>query len=260
MIINEKVKFMLPLKDLDNIYVVADFDRTITNGNSKTSWSILANSDLVPKSYIEERQALYDYYRPIEISDTIDINEKIQKMKEWYQKHIALFVKYKIREEIFEKAATDLRIMEFRHGAKEFVEFLHKNKVPLIIISAGVGNFIETFFKYNNCYYDNVYISSNRIIFKNRIAVGVEENIIHSLNKNEISLPESASKKLVDRNGVVLLGDQVSDLNMVHNSKHEFVINVGFQTNDCPLEIMTSNFDIVCEKDDDYNKVKDILF
>ena len=197
MIINEKVKSMLPLKDLDNIYVVADFDRTITNGNSKTSWSILANSDLVPKSYIEERQALYDYYRPIEISDTIDINEKMQKMKEWYQKHIALFVKYKIREEIFEKAATDLRIMEFRHGAKEFIEFLHKNNIPLIIISAGVGNFIETFFKYNNCYYDNVYMSSNKIIFKNRIAVGVEENIIHGLNKNEISLPESVSKKIV---------------------------------------------------------------
>ena len=153
-----------------------------------------------------------------------------------------------------------MRKSKKRNTTKEFIEFLHKNNIPLIIISAGVGNFIETFFKYNNCYYDNVYMSSNKIIFKNRIAVGVEENIIHSLNKNEISLPESVSKKIVDRNGVVLLGDQISDLNMVHDSKHEFVINVGFQANDCPLEIMTSNFDIVCEKDDDYNKVKDILF
>ena len=260
MIINERVKSIIPLKDLDNIYVVADFDRTITNGNSKTSWSILANSDLVPKSYIEERQVLYDYYRPIEISDTIDIDEKMGKMKEWYQKHIALFIKYKISEEIFEKAANDLRIMEFRHGAKEFIEFLHKNSIPLIIISAGIGNFIETFFRSNNCYYDNVYISSNKIIFKNGIAVGVEDNIIHSLNKNEVSLPKSISKKLVGRNGVILLGDQVSDLNMVDGSKHDFVINVGFQANDCPLEIMTSNFDIVCEKNDDYNKVKNILF
>ena len=54
MIIKEKIKNSLPIKYLDDIYVVADFDRTITNGNSKTSWSILANSDLVPKIYKQE--------------------------------------------------------------------------------------------------------------------------------------------------------------------------------------------------------------
>lgn len=260
MIIKEKIKNSLPIKYLDDIYVVADFDRTITNGNSKTSWSILANSDLVPKIYKQERQALYDYYRPIEISDTIDINTKMKKMKEWYEKHINLFIKYQISEEIFEKAANDLRIMEFRHGAKKFIEFLYRNDIPLIIISAGVGNFIETFFRYNNCYYDNVYISSNKIIFKDNIAFGVEENIIHSLNKNEVSLPEDISKKINDRNSVILLGDQVSDLNMIDDSRHKSVIKIGFQTNNCKLENLTSCFDIVCEKEDDYNKLKDILF
>lgn len=44
MIINSEIKSLLPIKDLDNVYVVTDFDRTITNGNSKTSWSILASS------------------------------------------------------------------------------------------------------------------------------------------------------------------------------------------------------------------------
>ena len=60
MYINEKIKNILPLKNYNDIYVVADFDRTITKRNSKTSWSILANSNLVDKSYIEERQQLYD--------------------------------------------------------------------------------------------------------------------------------------------------------------------------------------------------------
>ena len=77
MIINRKGKDSLPIHKLDNLYVVADFDRTITNGSSKTSWSILANSDLVPKSYISERQTLYDYYRPIEVSDTVDYSYKL---------------------------------------------------------------------------------------------------------------------------------------------------------------------------------------
>ena len=186
MIINSEIKSLLPIKDLDNVYVVTDFDRTITNGNSKTSWSILANSDLVPKSYVKERQELYDYYRPIEISETVDYSFRMKSMKDWFQKHIELFVKYKISEEIFEEAATNLQVMEFRPYAKEFIEFLHKNNISLIIISAGIGNFIESFLKHNNCYYDNIYISSNKIIFKDGIAVGVGENIIHSFNKTSI--------------------------------------------------------------------------
>lgn len=145
MIINPKVKENLPINNLDDLYVVADFDRTITNGNSKTSWSILANSNLVPKTYVSERQTLYDYYRPIEVSDTIDYSYKLLMMKEWFQKHIELFVKYKISKEVFEEAATNLRIMEFRPYAREFIEFLHKKNIPLIIISAGIGNFIESF-------------------------------------------------------------------------------------------------------------------
>ena len=260
MFIKEKVKNFLPLKNLNTFYVVADFDRTITNGNSQTSWSILAHSNLVSKSYIQERQALYDYYRPIEISETIDINTKMNLIKEWYKKHISLFVKYQITEEIFEKSDTDLRIMQFRPGAKEFIEFLYKNNIPLIVISAGIGNFIESFFKHNNCYFDNVYISSNKIIFQNGIAVGVEDNIIHSFNKNEVSLPKYILEKLKDKNNVILLGDQLSDLNMVDSSQHNLVINIGFQSDDYPLETLTSNYDIVCESKDDYTTLKNLLF
>jgi len=37
MFINKNIDKLLPFKDLNNIYVVADFDRTITKGNNKTS-------------------------------------------------------------------------------------------------------------------------------------------------------------------------------------------------------------------------------
>ena len=141
MFISDTVKNSLPFQDLNNVYIVADFDRTITTGNSQASWSILANSDLVPKSYVEERQKLYEKYRPIELDETMDFKLRTQLIKEWFQKHIELFVKYQISEEIFEKAATNLRVLEFRPGAKEFLSFLNENQIPLIIISAGIGNF-----------------------------------------------------------------------------------------------------------------------
>ena len=262
MIIEEKVKKYIPIKDLSNLYVVADFDRTITNGSSKTSWSILSESPLVPKEYKKERQVFYDYYRPIEIDESLDYEYKSSKMKEWYEKHISLFVKYKITEEIFKNAATDLRIMEFRPGAKEFIKFLYDNSIPLIIISAGIGNFIETFLHLNNCYYNNIYVSSNKIIFKNGIAVGVDKNIIHSLNKNEVSLPDNIKNKLANRKNVLLLGDQISDLRMVDKDKHDIVYTNCFlcEENKKELNNIRKEFDIVCEIGDNYFDLKNILF
>ena len=260
MIINSNVKGLLPLNDLDNLYVVADFDRTITSGNSNTSWSIIANSNLVPKKYITERQILYDYYRPIEVSDTVSYAYKLQMMKEWFQKHIELFVKYKISKQVFEESTIDLNIMEFRPYAKEFIEFLYKNNVPLIIISAGIGNFIENFLQNNECYYNNIYISSNRIVFKDDVAIGVNENIIHSLNKSEVYLPNEVLETIKNRNNVILLGDQVGDLNMVNRNNHKSVISIGFLTPDSSKETMISNFDIVCENHENYEDVKKLVF
>ena len=262
MFIKNEIKPLLPFKYLSNIYVVADFDRTITNGSSKTSWSILSDSPYVPKTYVEERQTLYNHYRPIELDESMDFNLRASLIKEWFQKHIELFVKYKMSEDIFKNAATDLRIMEFRPGAKEFITFLHENNIPLIIISAGIGNFIETFLSLNDCYFDNVYVSSNKIIFKDGIAVGVGENIIHSLNKNEVSLPKDISKRLEGRKEVILLGDQISDLKMCDKSKHDMVYTTCFLTDEGKdnLEKIKANFDIVCEFNDDYYNLKNEIF
>lgn len=262
MFINSEAKSLFPIKDLSNLYIAADFDKTITNGSSKTSWSVLSNSDFMPDSYIEERWALYNKYRPIELDTSLPFEYRLKMMKEWFQKHIELFVKFQVTEEIFEKAATDLRVMEFRPGAKEFITFLHENNIPLIIISAGIGNFIETFLKVHNCLFDNVYVVSNKVIFKDGIATGVDKNIIHSLNKNEVSLPDEITQKLENRQQVILLGDQVDDLNMVDKTAHDSVLTIGFVSEDNSdyISDLISNFDIVCDNEEDYTVLQKLLF
>lgn len=265
MYIKDFVKELLPIQDFNTLYVVADFDKTITSGSSLTSWSVLAGTDLVPEEYSVERDRLYNIYRPIEVDDSLPFDYRMKMMFEWFRAHIELFVKYKMTEEVFEKAATDLRVMKFRTGAQEFLTFLWENKIPLIIISAGIGNFIEAFLKKHNCYFDNIYVSSNKILFENGIAVGVGENIIHSFNKNEVSLPSEIASKLKGRNQVLLLGDQTSDLNMVDRNLHDSVITIGFEPDDpndpCnSLEDFQAGFDIVCEPHEDYTDLKKILF
>lgn len=265
MYIKDFVKKLLPIQNLDNLYVVADFDRTITAGSSLTSWSVLADTNLVPEEYSIERHRLYEIYRPIEVNTSLPFKYRMKMMDEWFRAHIQLFVTYKMTEEAFEKAATDLRVMEFRTGAQEFLKFLYENHIPLIIISAGIGNFIEAFLKNYDCYFDNIYVSSNKVLFENGIAVGVGENVIHSFNKNEVSLPPKVKDKLKGRNQVLLLGDQTSDLNMVNKSLHDSVITIGFEPDDpndpCnSLEDFQAGFDIVCEPHENYIDLKKILF
>lgn len=89
----------------DSIYVLTDFDRTITVGNSESSWSILSKSNMVPREYVEERQKFFDYYRPFEINEKLDYETKNKLMTEWWNKHIGLFIKYQLSEEVINSAA-----------------------------------------------------------------------------------------------------------------------------------------------------------
>ena len=249
-------------KNLNNLYVVADFDRTITDGNSNTSLAVLANSNIAPKEYIEERNKLYNYYRPIEIDPNIPFDEKYTLMEEWFKKHFELLVSYKTKESNYRDILIDSNLMYFRSGAKEFIEFLHKNNIPLIIISAGIGNIIENFLKINNCSYDNIHIISNKIIFNNGIATGVDNKIIHSLNKNETSLTQDILNKINNRKDVILLGDQIGDLLMVDKNTDKELLTIGFLADDTKdnLDIMNNSFDIVCDTNDTYIDILNLLF
>ena len=261
MFINNNSKELIKNINYNNCYIVTDFDRTITSKKSKNTWSVLSNNKEIPSDFINERQKLYNKYRPIELNETIDYNEKTKLISEWFKECIGLFPKYKIKKDVFEKASLDSEIMDFRTGAKNFLKHLAKKKVPLIIISAGIGNFIECFLKNNNCLFDNSYIFSNKIIFKDGISIGVEKDIIHSLNKNKVLFPIEIKKEISKKDIVIVLGDQISDSKMIEEDKKQ-LLKIGFYEEDTNVDIdlFKDNFDIVCSKKDNYNDLLNLLF
>lgn len=261
LISKSKLKEKLSKFNNDNTYILTDFDRTITVGGSNSSWSILSKSNKVPKEYVEERQKLYEYYRPIEIDENLEYETKNSLMSEWWSKHINLFIKYKLEKKVVDEAAKDLHAMEFREGAKEFLESLNKRKIPVIIISAGIGNFIEQFLIKNNCNFDNIYIVSNFIKFENEVAVGICENIIHSLNKNEVSIPLEVKEKLNGRENVILLGDNISDIKMISEEKKENAFKIGFLEEKIEenKEKYIDEFDLVCTDNSNFFEIEEFL-
>lgn len=241
----------------DEIYVLADFDRTLTDYNSKTSWMVLDTCDKIPKSYVKERQEYYDHYRPIEIDETLDYETKNRLMKEWWVKHIELFVKYGLSEEVINEATKDLKVMSFRKGAYDFLKNMYDRDIPVIIISAGIGNFIKKFLKMNNAYFENIFIISNFIEFKNKIACGVTGNITHSLNKNEVSFPPELKFLLKTRKHAIVLGDGLGDIRMVSEDRQKDALKIGFleekvEENMRPYK---KSFDVVCTDNTSFDEL-----
>lgn len=231
----------------DSIHILTDFDKTITLGHSDSSWGILTKSNLMHPDYTKDRQNLLNYYRPIEIDESIDLETRDKIMVEWWNRHMDLFVKYQLPESIVKEAAKSTSVMIFREGAKDFLKNMYDREIPFIIISAGVGNFIEQFLINNNCYYNNIHIVSNFIKFTDGIASGASENVVHSLNKNEASLPEELKEIIKNRPNIILLGDSLSDLRMASPELKDNALKIGFleESPEENLSKFKEQFDIV---------------
>jgi len=239
----------------ESIYILTDFDRTLTKGNSKSSWQILSKDNFIDE-YENERKELYDYYRPIEINEEIDELEKANLMEEWWSKHINLLIKYEMKENLINSALENDDIMSFRDGAKEYLKTMYEYKIPVIIISAGIGNFIEKFLLKNECYYDNIYVVSNFIEFEDGIASGIKGNFIHSLNKHEVTLNKKIKEVIKGRENVILLGDIISDTKMA-SDKIKNIVKIGFLDVNIEenLKHYKEEFDIVCTNNTGYDKL-----
>lgn len=262
MIINTNSLDKIANINFNNCYVVTDFDKTLTSERSKNSWAVLSDNKKIPYGFVKDREKLYNKYRPIEQNENMDYNQKSEIINEWFKECIELFPKYKIHQNLFDEASKNSKLMTLRVGAKKFMRFLSDKSIPLIIISAGIGNFIECFLEKNNCLYDNSYIFSNKIIFNNGISVGVENKIIHSLNKNEVSLPIDIKEKIQKKDIAILLGDQISDTKMVNIKDNNQLLKIGFYSkkDNVDLKLFKENFDIVCSDKDNYNDLLKIIF
>jgi 5'-nucleotidase len=259
--IDDNIKKKVNSLNHNKLYVVADFDRTITVNSSDNSWGILEKSNFICEEYTRESEKLYNCYYPIEFDFNIDPVIKDKLMCEWWGSVISLFVKYGLREEIVNNATSNISVMQFRNGGREFLKSMYEKNIPVIIISAGIGNFIEQFLKYNNCLFDKIYIIANFIEFEDGLAVGVGNDIIHSQNKNIISLSPDITNRISDRNDILLLGDNLADIKMVPQDKRNDTIRIGFLDFDTEknIENFRQEFDIVCTDNTSFHDLSKVL-
>lgn len=219
------------------LHVLSDFDRTLTkpiiNGKRVDSLvSVLRNHGYLTPEYPKKAQKLFDTYYPIEIDPSVPVEIKKEKMHTWWSKHFELLIASGLTRQDIKNAMTSQHA-ELRDGAKHFFNLLHKNNIPLVIMSSsGLGvESIAYFLDHRGLLTKNVYIISNRFTWDDSgKALSVVEPIIHGMNKDEtlISSFPHAFQAIHHRPNVILLGDTTSDLGMIDGFDYHTMISFGY--------------------------------
>jgi len=155
--------------------------------------------------------------------------------------------------------------VELRDGCCKLIKWLDDHSVPFMIFSSsGLGvDMIGLFLKKCRHLFSNIHIISNIIKWnKDGYATGVQEPIIHVMNKNEHALEKYPIFKLIkNRKNILLLGDNVSDLGMVAGIKYDNIIKIGFLNIDAEknLEVFKQNFDVVITGDGKMDYINQLL-
>ena len=218
--VNNEILNKISSLKLEDIYLVFDFDRTITRGNSETSWSIIENSSLIDRGYKLDSRKLYNYYRRIEIDNYISDSAKNMLMEQWTRKQLKLLSKYNMNEELFRQLMLYNKL-KFRNGVDTFFKKMNDLNIPIIIVSAGLGNIVFESLKQNNCLYNNVHLISNMLKFENNL-IEIEGNLVNSTNKNNIPISNNIYNEIKNKKSIILFGDQISDLSVLNNFRFPF--------------------------------------
>jgi len=237
----QKVKHLMEAGK-EQTFFVFDFDRTITkcfleNGErSLDCHDILASIPKVSWECKRTMEILMEKFYPIETDPHMDHGMKATHMVEWYSLVNALLSAQKISQNDVAKAVAECKDFRLRSGAGELFRFAKNNNIPVIILSAGLGNIIEEVVR--QCIttatgeigekWDNVHVFSNTLLWDSGNRAHFSEPILHPFNKSLQHAPEKLRESIKGRNVAVLAGDGLGDLTMANGVETSEVLKIGF--------------------------------
>lgn len=223
-----------------NLQVIADFDRTLTrthrNGQDlHCSWGVFETSKFVPQRYLMETQALRSKYLPIELDAHMSIEEKTPHIVEWYNEANRMLADVgTVNRAHFADMVKDSNV-ELREGTQDLMTHLKGRGVPVLVLSAGLGDMVREILVGLDAMHPNMHLVSNFLKYdaEGNIVGMSGDHVIHVYNKNEKSLKNLASeefnRQIRERKNVILMGDSLGDVGMADGVENpEAVLKIGF--------------------------------
>ena len=265
----EKLKKIFIEQGVQKLHVLTDFDRTLTHAyveglESATSFAQVRNGKYLSDEYTAEVKELFAKYRPIELDVSLSAEQKAPLMLEWWKKHFDALVKYGLDRKIIDEIAHS-RDFRFRERAGEFLQLMNEKKIPVVIMSAGLGDVFVRNLEIENSLHENIFVITNLFEFNvDGKAQKIKEPIIHSMNKHEIVVPGfPIFEKIKDKKNVLLLGDVAEDVGMIDGFEYDNLIKIGFFNEglavdgDVHFEEFKKKFDVIITNDGSMDFVLD---
>jgi len=237
----QKVKHLLEAGK-DKMFFVIDFDRTITkcfleNGDkSLDSHDTMASIPKVTWQCKKTMEILMDRYYPIETDPDMSAEEKTGHMVEWYSLVNALLEAQGILESDVATAVAECKDFRLRSGVGELLRFAHSNGIPVIVLSAGLGNIIDEVLK--QCIHkpngsvgeawENVRVFSNTMKWDKASRATFSTPILHPYCKSLKNAPGDIHELIKGRHVAVLAGDSTGDLTMADGVETSEILKIGF--------------------------------
>ena len=238
-----------------NLQFIVDFDNTLTKTQRDgvsldCSWGVLENYSELPTSYHDRVRAAKEKYHPIELDVSISQEEKVPIMIEWYKEANRCLADSGVKLPWLPLMVEQSNV-ELRDLTREMLGSLHTNNIPMLVLSAGVGDLINHIMQHFGVLHPNTTLVSNFLKFDEEGNIvgleGEESELIHMYNKAE-SISKRSSEESCKRRNVIVLGDSLGDVHMAAGVKDpSVVLTIGFLNHNIQssLETYKAQFDIV---------------
>ena len=255
--INDKLK-LENFRKSKEICVIIDFDRTITTADSTATMGVIP--EYIGGDLLKEREKIYNHFRPIEIDYTIDLKERKKLLKTWTEESFTMLCRHIKSEDIIKETLTNCNLY-LRDGVKDFFKEMYKKDIPIIVMSAGLGNLIQEFMKKENILYNNVCIVSNFILFKENKAYIDKDKMVATSNKEYSILPENIKDIVEEKNYILLCGDVIEDIKMIDEKLRNKTLTVGFldRNIESNINIYNKNFDVVLSNNETFETLNKLI-
>lgn len=268
LVVEEKINSLIK-GGSQRLQVISDFDFTLSRSHldgkrCSSCHDAIDLNERMPKAFREKVRKYKEHYYPMVSDPGVPSEEKIPYMVEWWNKWHEALLEAGLKKSDLMEMVNESSIM-LRDDCLEFLDILHRHKVPLVIFSAGIGDVLEEAIRQQACMFDNIKVISNYMNFgEDGHLTGLRNGtIIHIFNKNSNAVDVGDSfGNSADRPNILLLGDSIGDVNMDAGlANRETILRIGFLNADIEANLnrYKENYDVVILNDQSMSVVNSIL-
>lgn len=185
--------------------IISDFSKTFTDALCPTTYSVFAKSGLLGTEYTAARDALFSERYHFEIE------RNAAETQRWFFDHVQLFVNYGLTQDLIDQIVADDNYFKPREGVSEFLAYIRENHIPLKIVTSGVTNFVEAFFRVRGYGLDGIEIQGNGLVMENGKAIGIDRSHgINTIDKGNHTFSTTGYDQ------IITLGDNQEDTTTAH--------------------------------------------